>query len=229
MKCAIMQPTYMPWLGYFELMSNCDVFIFLDDVQFVSKSWHNRNRIKALDGELLLVVPVLSKGYRFKNINEIMVNNSVNWRRKHLSTIQHAYKKAPFFNSYIDGLNSIYLKEYEKLLDLNLAIIEFFKKSIGIETPTILSSTINAEGVKSERIVNICKRLNADVLYDAQGAKEILDLDLFRNNRIEVIFQEYKHPVYKQLHGNFISHLSVLDLLFNEGDRSLDIMHSGVV
>ena len=224
-----MQPTYMPWLGYFELMSNCDLFVFLDDVQFIGKSWHSRNRIKAVNGELFLAVPVLSKGNRFKNINEIMINNSINWRKKHFTSIKYNYKKASFFNDYIDALEDVYKRDYNMLLEFNLAVIEFLRQSMGIKTQTVLSSQIGAEGARDERIINICKKLNADVLYDAAGAKEILDPGLFKDNGIELIFQEYHHPVYAQLHGDFIPYLSAIDLLLNEGKRSLEITLSGAI
>ena len=146
MKTAIMQPTYLPWLGYFELMSNCDIFILLDDVQFIEGSWHQRNKIKTPSGELFLTVPVLSKGKRQQKINEALINNNINWKRKHLASIYFNYKKAAFFNNYIDELNDIYSKDYQTLLDLNLTLLEFFRKNIGINTPIRLASELKVEG-----------------------------------------------------------------------------------
>lgn len=227
MIIAIMQPTYLPWLGYFELMDNCDLFVFLDDAQFVKKSWHHRNRIKTPMGEILLTVPVLSKGKRGQQIMDVITNNELPWRKKHFRSILNYYNNARFAHKYIPKLEMIYMKENRYLLGLNVALIEFLKDSFGISTKTIMSSTLKASGSRSEKVVNICKQIGSDILYDAQGAKDILDHDYFKKNNIKLIFQEYNHPTYEQLHGDFISHLSALDLLLNEGDRALDIIRSG--
>lgn len=226
MRISIMQPTYLPWLGYFELMYNCDIFVFLDDVQFVKKTWHHRNKLKSVNGELLLTVPILSKGKYKQYIKDVVIDNESPWMRKHLKTIIINYCKASFFNKYIQRLESIYSFNYQKLIDLNLAIIEFLKQEIGIDTKIICSSDLNVNGFKNDKIISICKSLKADILYNTWGAKEILDLELFDKNGIKLILQEYKHPVYRQLNGNFISHLSALDLLLNEGDKSLEIILS---
>lgn len=227
MRIAIMQPTYLPWLGYFELMCNCDLFVFFDDVQFSKRSWHSRNRIKTITGEFMLTIPVHNEGKQRPMIKDVLVYNGIPWQRKHWATIKSNYSKAIFFKNYIQELEKVYSRRYERLLDFNLDMINFLKKNIGINTPAILSSVLEIDGERNERVINICKKLNANVLYDTQGAKTVLDLDRFEQKDIIVVFQEYKHPVYRQLHGHFISHLSALDLLFNEGERSLEIIRSG--
>jgi len=224
MKCAIMQPTYLPWMGYFEMMLSCDCFVYFDDVQFVKKSWQQRNRIKSINGELILTVPVLKKGELEQKINEAKINNQVNWRHKHLASIEINYRKAPYFDRYIDGLRSIYGENCEKLLDFNLAIIEFLRKSFDITTPTVLSSVLDTKGDRNEHIVNICKKVGADTLYDAAGASEILDHAVFARSGVTLLFQKYQHPTYQQLHGDFLPNLSALDLLFNEGDNCREII-----
>ncbi len=229
MRIAVMQPTYLPWLGYFELIDNCDLFVFLDDVQFVRKSWHQRNKIKNREDELLLTVPVLSKGKHGQLIKDTLINNELPWRKKHLGSIRHCYQKAPFYNDYIGNLEEIYGKDYTYLPQLSIRLIELIKEGLGLKTKTILSSQLPAKGARTEKVINICKACNADVLYDAKGAKDILDLEEFRKNNIEIIFQNYKHPVYNQQHGDFISHLSTLDLLFNMGVNSLAVIRSGNV
>ena len=227
MRIAIMQPTYLPWIGYFELMHNCDLFVFLDDVQFVKKSWHHRNRIKTTTGEKMLTVPVLSKGKTKQQIRDSIINNKLPWKRKHFITIKNNYKSACFSDNYINKLQEVYSKDYNKLLNINFSLIDLIRDEIGITTEIIKSSVLKTGGWGSQKIVNICKELNADVLYDTQGAEAILDLNLFEKNNIRVIYQRFKHPTYRQLHGDFISHLSALDLLFNEGSRSLEIICSG--
>jgi hypothetical protein len=222
-----MQPTYLPWLGYFELMLNCDRFVYFDDVQFVKKSWQQRNRIKTVTGELMLSVPVLSKGMRDQKINQVHINNQENWQHKHLASIDNNYRKAAYFHQYINGLREIYLRRFDKLLDLNLALIEFLCHQIGIGTSTVLSSELDPQGDRNERIIDICLKIGADILYDAEGAAEILDQAAFERNGITLIFQHYRHPTYHQLHAGFIAYLSTLDLLFNEGDKSKEIIRSG--
>src|SRR3989338_4487567 len=121
MRIAIMQPTYLPWLGYFELIDSCDLFIFLDDVQFVRKSWQQRNKIKTPAGELLLTVPVLTKGKLEQQIKDVGINNDLPWRTKHLGSIKNNYQRAPFYKKYIGFIEDLYFREYTGLLTLNMA------------------------------------------------------------------------------------------------------------
>jgi hypothetical protein len=227
MICAIMQPTYLPWLGYMQLIAGSDVFVFFDDVQFVRGSWHQRNRIKSGSAEIMLTVPVLTKSKLEQKINEVKINKEGNWRKKHLQSIVLNYRKTPFFQDYIGGLETIYAEDFDRLVDLNTALIKFFMDKIGIKTKTVLSSEMQVEGEMNAKIVGMCKKLGAQALYDAAGAQEILDLPYFAENNVKLIFQKYQHPVYKQP-GTFMPYMSVLDLLFNEGKNSLEIINSGV-
>ena len=229
MEIAIMQPTYLPWLGYFELIDHCDLFVFLDDVQFVKKSWQQRNKIRTFEGELLLTVPVFIKGKRGQLIKDVRINNESAWRNKHFMSIENNYQKAPFYKEYIELIRGIYSLEYTYLIDLNMKLIEFIKEQLGIKTKIILSSQLNVDGNKTEKIINICKICKADTIYDAKGAMDILDLNLFAKNNIEIIFQEYRHPVYDQIYTGFVSHVSALDLLMNAGKKSLEVLRSGVL
>lgn len=228
MRIAIMQPTYLPWLGYFELIASSDVFVLFDDVQFEKKSWQQRNRIKTPNGELMLVVPVKTSGVQFQKINEAMIDDNDSWKRKHLKSIEVNYRKAPYFGRYFPEIEKLYLKDYKKLVDLNTALIKYFCDELGIKTKIVLSSSIEARDERDEKIIDICKALKAEELYDAAGASEILDLKKFKNEGIKLVFQKYNHPTYDQVNGDFIPNMSVLDLLFNEGDKSLKIIISGV-
>jgi len=228
MRISIMQPIYLPWLGYFELMENCDTFVYFDDVEFVKKTFQRRNKIKTKQGELLLTVPVFSKNKLDQRINETCINYGIKWRKKHFNSIKMNYCKAPYYNNYIGEIKNFYDQNYTYLPELDIKLIELLKKMIGIKTKTISSSQLKVNGKKDERIVNICKKLKAKILYDASGAKELLDKSYFKQNNIELVFQSYKHPTYKQQWGDFISYLSVLDLLMNEGPNTLEIIKSGV-
>jgi hypothetical protein len=222
-----MQPTYLPWLGYFELIDQSDTFVFFDDVQFEPKSWHQRNRLKGPNGEQTLTVPILTAGKRFQKICEAEIDNKQQWEIKHIRSIEFNYLKAPFFNNYILPLKEIYEKEWAKLVDLNVGLISLLMGQLKIMTPVICSSALKIESSGDRRIIDICKKLGAEELYDAAGARPLLNLDMFQEEGIQVTFQDYKHPTYRQLYGDFIPSLSVIDLLFNEGERSLEIIRSG--
>ena len=222
-----MQPTYLPWLGYYEMMAQSDVFVLFDDVQYVKKSWHQKNRIKSAAGELVLVVPVKTSGARFQKINEAFIDNAQDWKKKHLKSILLNYAKAPFFNQYKEDLRRIYTASYRKLIEVDVAIIDFLKTQLRINTPIVLSSTIAARDGRNEKIIDICRYVNADVLYDTKGAIDIINVQQLSDSGLKVMFQEYNHPEYSQQHGKFIPYLSVLDLLLNQGERSLEIILSG--
>jgi len=224
---GIMQPTYLPWLGYFELIVKSDIFVLLDDVQFKKKSWQQRNRIKGVNGELWLTVPVLHKGMRFQKIEEALINNSTDWARKHQKSIESSYGKSPFFNEVIPEIRSLYERKWEKLVDLNVALIEFFMQRLRIQTPILRSSTLEIASTGNLKILDICRGLDGAELYDTAGADVFIDAALFVEAGIRVTYQSYVHPVYSQLHGSFVPFLSIVDLLFNMGPRSLEIVRSG--
>lgn len=224
---SIMQPTYLPWIGYFELIERSDIFVLMDDVQFVKKSWQQRNRIKNAQGIQWLTVPVLTTGRHFQKIVDVEIDASQNWAKKHLKSIRLAYSNAPFFGEFFPTLERIYSHPWTKLRDLNTAIISFMKEAMDIRTPMVSSSQLQCRESRDERIIDICKQTGADVLYDTAGAAEVINADKIRSEGIKVIFQEYVHPIYNQLHGEFVSHLSAIDLLLNEGSASYDIIRSG--
>ncbi len=227
MKIAIMQPTYLPWIGYFDLMAQSEVFVFMDDVQFVKKSWQNRNRIKSQSGELMLTVPVVTAGRRYQSISETEIDARQPWAAKHYRTIELSYAKAPYAGQYLPELKSIYERPWKMLVELNTALIDFLRQSLGIVTDLRLASAIASREERNAHIVDLCRACGGDVLYDAGGAADVIDAAALEKEGIRVIFQSYVHPQYRQLHGPFLSHLSALDLLLNEGPRSLEILRQG--
>lgn len=224
-----MQPTYIPWIGYFEMIAASDIFIFLDDVQFSKKSWQQRNRVKGANGEFWLTIPVVQKNGPFQKINEIFINNSMNWRQKHLKSIEMTYQKSQYFKQYISAVKEIYSEEWTYLADFNMASIHMLMEQIGISTPTIRSSAMAVAAKGNEKIVELCKYVEADELYDAAGAEKFIDNDLFNRSGIQVAFQNYMHPEYSQLHGAFMPYMSAIDLLFNHGANSLHVIRSGAL
>ena len=223
---AVMQPTYLPWIGYFGMIDMADVFIFYDDVQFVKQSWQQRNRIKTQDGGIWLVVPVFQNFGQ--KINQVKINNNQNWLKKHWKSIQYNYSKAPFFNEYMAIFEEIYEKEWEYLADLNMALIKKISEFLGLDTVFMLSSELkDVEGTKTDRLINILKLIGADEYLTGPGTKAYIEPEKFKGNDITLYWYEFNHPTYKQLYGDFVSHLSVIDLLYNMGDESIKLIREG--
>ena len=233
MRIGALQPGYLPWLGFFDQILNTDLFVLYDDMQYNRYSWRNRNYIKGPNGKILLSIPVLHEWG--KKINEVSIDNSKNWRTKHLKSIQHSYRSAPFFNKYIVFFNKLFRKNWERLNDLDVEIILYVVEELGIKTRLIQSSEIGLEknfsgkdpnetDFKTERIITCMKELNADEFYEGAAGKNYINESMLRKESIKLIFQDYKHPLYNQQFGEFIPYLSIFDLLFNHGEESLAIL-----
>lgn len=230
MKGVVSQPTYLPWLGYFEIIDYTDIYVVFDHVQFERKSWQQRNKIKIFSGSLLLTISV-KKAQLDTTICDIKIlYDNKNPLKKHWKTISFAYKKAPFFKEYEDIFDQIYSQKYKYLRDLNVKIIKTICDILGIKTKIIFSSKLNLKEEhmgKTEKLINLCKNVGITHLYEAKGGQEFIDPTLFHRENILINFQNYEHPIYSQLYGEFIPYLSVIDLLFNEGPNSLNIIRSG--
>jgi hypothetical protein len=218
---AIHQPQYMPWLGYFDKIDRCDVFCLLDTVQYKKNEFQNRNRIKTADGWQWLTVPVT---YRFpQRIEEVGVNQTTDWQRKHLQALKTNYSKAPFFETYYASFEEFYQKSYEMLVDVNMASIELLMDLLGFEGKLVLASSLPVETEDPTlRLVEICKVLGGDSYLSGKDGAKYMDVYMFENHQIEVLFQDFNHPQYPQCYGPFEPNMSVVDLLFNCGPKSLD-------
>ena len=215
------QPAYLPWLGYFDKIIQSDIFIYLDSVQFEKNSFTNRNRIKSPQGELMLTVPVLSKGHINKSLTEIEIDNKQNWRKKHLSSILMNYKKAKRFEECYAKLEVLYDKEYDFLSELCYEHLIFWLRELGIKTEIIKSSELNIDSKKSDLIFDLCRYYNTDTYISGALGKNYLEENKFKNAKINIIYQDYKHPVYEQLWGEFLSYMSILDFWMNYDDYNL--------
>lgn len=218
------QPVYLPWLGLFHKIAISDSFCYFDDVQYLKKDWNNRNKIKTQNGEVWLTVPVLSKGYRRRKIKEIEIDNSINWQRKHWKSIYFNYKKAPYFNKYADFFEDLYKKEWQYLTDLNEYMLKWFLKELEIKVDYYKASELNFQGDKSGLVLDMCKKLGADLYIFGALGKDYAKEEDFNREDVKIYFQDYKHPAYNQLHGGFVPYMSIIDLLFNCGGRSLEIL-----
>ena len=225
MIVSIHQPNYIPWLGFFHKLLLSDTYVVFDDVQFPrGKDYANRNQIKTNNGKMWLTASVLGKK-DLKPWNQIEINNN-GWKEKHLTNIESFYKKTPYFKSYFLFLKRIYETDHKLLLDLNLDLIIFFLGCLDKIPNIILSSDIKTELTGLDKILYILKDQKATkyISGDGEGSRRYIDEQLFKDNNIELIWQNYKHPTYKQLYGEFIPYLSILDLLFNEGPNSKNII-----
>ncbi|HUB01702.1 MAG TPA: WbqC family protein [Terriglobales bacterium] len=230
MKVAIVQPTYLPWLGYFDLLDQVDRLVLLDSVQFEKRSWQQRNRIKTPEGLQWLTVPVASRGRRDQRIVEVEISEPEFWR-DHLRAIDLNYRRAPFFETYFGPVSEVICSESadRNLARLLTGIIRWIRDVLGIKTEMICSSEILVEGKRSQLLAEICAAQGAKEYLSPLGSVDYLldELAIFADRGITVSFQHYEHPSYEQLFPPFRPYASVLDLLFNEGDRALSIIRSG--
>jgi hypothetical protein len=225
LTAVILQPGYLPWLGFFDQMRRSDIFIYYDDVQFDERGWRHRNRIKLPTGPHWLTVPVRHQGRQ--RILEVEIDNSVPWAYKHLSTVRHFYAHALYLNSYLPDLEELLERRWELIADLDIALIELMCSWLGLHRRTVRSSMLGIEGERSRRLLELCLHFGASRYLSGDAARGYLDVELFQSHGVEVEWQNYRHPVYEQQHGAFIPYLSTLDLLLNCGDDSAAILSGG--
>lgn len=222
MKISISQPTLFPWLGYFDIIKNSDIFVFLDNVKFEKRSWQMRNRLKNVDkskeSENWIQIPthIIKSDTKIKDVE---IDNNQNWKSKHLKTFQalygDSYHELPF-------LKKLYNQNWNRLSDFNISFITSCCEFLGIKTCLKKSSELNIDGKKSKLLLNICEQLDATEYLTTIGAKEYLEKDkqIFNNSKIRIQYHNYNHPNYNQKGRQFISQLSILDLLFNEKNNA---------
>lgn len=224
------QPVYLPWLGLFHKIALADTFVSFNQVQYLPKDWNSRNRIKTACAPIWLTVPVLKSGHRKKALAEIEINNVVPWQRKHWKSIFLNYKKAPFFKRWADFFEDVYLnKEWKYLAELNDYMLKWFLDVLGIKVKFVDGRELDLEGKKNSLVLDMCRKQNADIYVFGALGKDYADSGAFQRQGIKLIFQNYRHPEYQQLYGEFIPYLSIIDLLFNCGPDSYGILLSGNV
>lgn len=221
---AILQPGYLPWLGFFDLLKRSDIFIYYDDVQYDKHGWRNRNRIRTPNGVQWLTVPVLHKSLGKPEIRDIQINNQGPWARKHIGSIEWSYSNAPFFTQYSPEIRNLLGIRWDKIVDLAIESSNLISKWLGIKREIYRSSALDIKGGKSERLVKFCKHFGADRYLTGDSAKNYLDVQLFAENDIEIEWQQYRHPTYQQQNGEFIPYLSALDLVLNVGGEAANII-----
>ena len=219
-KIAILQSNYIPWIGYFDLIASVDEFIIYDSMQYTKRDWRNRNIIKTPQGNQWLSVPVQSKGQYFQSIFDTKIDGE-KWQKDHWKAISMNYAKAPFFKEISKLIEPFYKLHYSHLSELNKSLILEICNYLDIQTNILDSSAFELEGDKSEKLLNICIQSGANSYLSGPSAKEYLDLDIFKKNKIKVEWFNYNnYQPYPQLWGDFEGGVSILDLLFNCGSSS---------
>lgn len=229
MILAAHQPNFIPWIGYFHKMAKADKFVLADDVQYTTHGFINRNHIKTANGKQWLTVPVITKGRGLQKINEVRIDKHQDWRRRQWNSLQTNYKYAPYFDYYADFFERLYKKEWVFLVDLNLALIEFIREALNISCPVQLSSELDLRSGATERIVDMVKKTSCTKYFSGESGKNYLNQELFQDVGIELLYSDFTHPSYHQQFGEFVSHLSIIDLLFNEGVRAGDVVKGSKV
>lgn len=225
-----MQPTYLPWIGYFNLISQADYFVCLDNVQFEKQSWQQRNRILTKKGFEWVTVPVLIKG-RFGQLIKDVEISPVKFAEKHIKQIKQNYSRAQYFDDYADEFFDCLIENSKNfsLCDLNISLIKWFCSKLTLPINFLRASELKSIGKRSELLVNILKELGADHYLSPFGSFDYIkeEYKAFKQNKITVLFEQYDHPEYKQLDNEFIPYASIIDLIFNEGPKSKSIIVSG--
>jgi hypothetical protein len=226
-KVAIVQSNYIPWKGYFDLIGLADEFILYDDVQYTRRDWRNRNMIKSPSGSFWLSIPVEVKGQYFQKIKDTKVSEH-GWRDKHWKSICCNYSKTRFFKEYSLLFEELYFGSHETYLsEINYKFITAINKLLGITTKISWSSDYNLVEGKTERLVDLCKQINATVYISGPSAKGYIKEEVFEEDNIQLIWMDYSsYPEYHQLYPPFTHQVSIIDLLFNEGPNAPQFMKS---
>tara|TARA_B100000579_G_C22834796_1_gene858078 strand:+ start:841 stop:1602 length:762 start_codon:yes stop_codon:yes gene_type:complete len=233
MIIAIMQPTFIPWIGYFDMIDKVDSFIFLDHVQLSKRSWQVRNKIKFNDQEKLISIPIKKEKNRDSTyILDAQIDYSGSWDTKFLDLLKSEYNNSEFYQEVSEIIIKVLQQKPKYLSDLNINLITKISLNIGVESKFIRSSELKPSGKKDKMLVDILKKFNCNKYLSAPGSYSYIERNNpggeFSRNNIDLFYHVYNHPQYTQLGGNFISHLSILDLLFNLGfKKSLSTIIKG--
>ena len=219
------QPAYMPWLGYLNRISRSDIFVFLDNVQFERNSFINRNRIKTLKGQQWITIPILSKGHMNSTVAETKIDNRQPWRRKHLRSIEASYGRSLFFGQNQKKIESLLLGSEDTIAELCWIHLKFWLAEFEIKTKIVRASELNLKNKKSEMVLELCQTLGSKRYISGPFGKHYLNQDCFDQAGIEIEYDLFEYPIYKQTWGEFIPGLSCIDFWMNMGPYSFKNIH----
>lgn len=234
MRCVVLQPSFIPWRGYFDLIQKSDVFVFYDDVQYDRHGWRNRNRIKTPNGTQWLTIPVRSRGHLAdqRTIREIEIDWNRPWNQTHWATLQQSYRRAPHFERYAPLVQSFYglgpeaQERPQRLADFTIATTISLARSLGIDhtrflrsselsVPTTVGDVARLGG--TERLVAVLKAVGATHYITGPSARDYLDEAQLAAIGVSLEYMVYNYPEYLQLHPPYDPAVSILDLIFMTG------------
>lgn len=223
MNCVILQPSYIPWRGYFHQIRKADIFVFYDDVQYDHHGWRNRNRIKTQDGVKWLTIPLCATGERWKTslICDMQISQEGNWNRKHFESLRHSYSRAPYYSDWLPMLERWYANPPANLADFTIETTIELAQELGLDgTQFVRSSTLGCQGSRTDRLLAILRKVQATHYVSGPSAKDYLDVALLNSAGITVEWMVYDYPEYPQLFPPYAPQVSSLDLLLNAGPRA---------
>jgi len=230
LKCVILQPSYIPWRGYFHQIHKADVFVFYDDVQYDTRGWRNRNRVKTPAGGQWLTIPVLARGARVEStpIQDVRICWDRPWAQKHWTTLRHSYARAPFFKRYAPMLEEFYARRDECLAEFTIAFTLAVSRELGIRhTRFVRSSTLPAQGVKSDRLLSLLGAVGSRHYISGPSARAYIDEPKVEAAGVTLEYMSYDYPEYPQLHPPYDPFVSILDLLFMKGPDAPEFIWAG--
>ena len=229
------QPVYLPWLGLFHKIALADIFVFMDDVQYLTGDWNNRNFVRGPQGRVRLTAPVRLKASASKTLRDIVLAadpwpDRDHWQLSHWRTLTSCYARAPYWADHAPFFETLYTAQaWSRLADLNEHMLHYLLDALGIETTFVKASEMDFRARKSDLVLEHCARFGADLCVLGAHGRDYIEVQDFFDRGISLYYQDYQHPAYQQRFDGFESHLSVVDLLFNHGPESLEILLSGNV
>jgi len=211
------QLNYLPYPGLIAKINYSDKFIYLSNLQFEKKSWQSRNKMMNNGSEILLSIPIKNKN-KIQLIKDVEINNEINWKKKHLKTIQYNYKKAKYFKRYIKFFEKLYENNWIKLNEITEYILLYVMKELNIKTEIVSDKNYNFKEKKNDFLIEVCKKFDATTYVSNKGSEDYIDLTIFKKNKINHYFVSYKNYIYSQQNNKkFVNNLSIFDMMFNCG------------
>ncbi len=220
---CIHQPDFIPYMGFFHRLLETDIFIVLDDAQFIRDGWHHRDQIKNAAGKTWITLPV-NRDDLFKSISEVRLVQPQDWKIKHLNLLKENYRKAPYYAMYYPQIEAIYAKSHARLMEINMDFLEFLFGCFGLEPRPLFSSELHIQGKSTARLVEMVQQVGGNRYLTGTGSRAYLEESQFTEKGIAVAWQTFQPPDYPQLHGTFIPHLSSIDVVFNLGPDAKEFL-----
>lgn len=225
MRLGIHQPQYLPWIGYFDRMASVDQWVFLDTVQYVKNYFQQRTKVRVPQGSMWLTVPVSCPNGLKTDIADVEIAADHNWRHRHRQTLQVTYARSPHYAQHASMLDSLYDQEWSHLVDLNIATIDALASAFGITVPCVRASQIEGiGGAKSDLVLSVCQAMGADSYVSGPTGRTYLDEDRFADAGVQIVYQDFRHPLYTQPFGEFEPYMSAADWLFCDGPRCGELL-----